>query len=335
MTTLSKYAKTYLEENGMEACKVSWDDTGRDPKSCWGRNITDVKLMPCDGEPQTMIRTKNFKDVTCDIPSDSVRVCGPDGTPVSLFEYLDSIKPGLHCARDSLLLSRAQASFMELDEKEDEVHFTIEVKSYHNNVLFVVATSHGTSYFLPQSRFYFSCGPVVDGMMHAFKAERMKNDDGSVVKNYSDMTDQQKMENAVYIYQIPLKVEEVRPRGTLTSRGTYEVEECCVVRRGGCVAKIGVGKELFRWLEPDERRLVRDETLPIGLTVQYYRISDGEIDKDTAIDIVKKLKTIEKPAVNVGSLVVGDNIDQRPTRDTANTYCKTPMDVTKGPLATF
>ena len=74
--------RALAETNGVDIVGTAWEDTARSAGSCVGPNITDVtlQLVPTGGLGGVrlpIIRTKNFADVTADVPIAAIKVRGP------------------------------------------------------------------------------------------------------------------------------------------------------------------------------------------------------------------------------------------------------------------
>jgi hypothetical protein len=86
-----------LKKHGLNASKVTWEDTARNKGSCWGPNISDMTLELSSGNTMPVIRKPNYSDVTVDIPLSSFTVIvgnesGSELKSVPLEEYLKNIK---------------------------------------------------------------------------------------------------------------------------------------------------------------------------------------------------------------------------------------------------
>lgn len=271
---------------------------------------------------------------TSDLPAAKLRLL-KDGKAHTLKEFLDGIQRGLWLPRDEVVLARSQCCFLPLGGRES-VDFAVSAYSYHRNVLFIVASAFGTSVYRANGttqRLLLD----MEGESHHYRAAKMVDkESGQVVRSFAGMSAQQKQENALYIYQVPIR-SKYRSRGACAPAGgapaggapaggnTFEfeeVEESCSIPgvlfcresresprgRGavdrGAVARLDVGERVGRMPELDMRELQRDARYPITLTIQYYRISNGPVSEAAARDVVAKLNGLEAASVATGSLVV-------------------------------
>ena len=154
---------------------VTWEDTGRTPGSCWGPNITDATLQirvpgTSDRRLLPVIRKPNFRDITCDVPLDQVRVkvgnhAGQPLRTIGLREYLNNLPSfisdpktvhgdnaqSLLSARDTHVLVSAQGCILPIPAGSDgKVEFNPVLMNYQSRegapaVLSILITPDGTS----------------------------------------------------------------------------------------------------------------------------------------------------------------------------------------------
>jgi hypothetical protein len=94
-----------VNDQGLVAVNVAWEDTGRTKGSVWGPNISDMTIGVRDSDgalhPMPVIRFDNFTDTTADLDPDRfwLRVGnarGADLEAASLSEVLQSTRSYLH-----------------------------------------------------------------------------------------------------------------------------------------------------------------------------------------------------------------------------------------------
>ena len=351
-TIFEPAALAALKAAGLAPKTISWDDAARNENSCFGPCITDVTLRTKGGACEQMVRPDNFTDKTSDLPADKLRLLHK-GKAHTLKEFLDTIQPGLWQPRDEVVLARAQCCFLPLNGRES-VDFAVSAYSYNRNSLIVVASAFGTSVYRADGTTQQLLLDI-DGESHYYRAAKMVDkQSGKVVRNFAGMSAQQKQENALYIYQVPIETK-FRSRGG--GGGGYfggvssQLESCDALSeseeecgdgflfdtdmpksrgRGavdrGAVARLDVGSRVGRMPELNMEALKRDPRYPITLTIQYYRISDGPVSEAAARDVVAKLNGLEAASVATGSLVV-----EAPVKagDAAPPKRATAMDVAK------
>jgi hypothetical protein len=321
-TVFSPEALAALKASGLAPKTISWDDAARNKNSCWGPCITDVTLRTKGGPREQMVRPDNFTDKTSDLSADKLRLF-KGRIAISLRTYLDTIQAGLWQPRDAVVLARSQCCFLPLGGRES-VDFAVSAYSYNRNSLIIVASAFGTSVYRADGSTQELLLDIRGDSHHYQAAKMVDKKSGQVVRDFADMSAQQKQENALYIYQVPIK-SKYRSRGG----DEVEVEESCEgiglfdtgksrsrggggsrgggptpIRDLGAVARLGVGSRVGRTPELDTTELERDARYPITLTIQYYRISDGPVSEAAARDVIAKLNALEHASAATGSLVV-------------------------------
>ncbi len=160
-----------VQQQGLVAVNVTWEDTARSKGSSWGPNISDMTIGVRDANgalhPMPVVRFDNFTDLTGDIdPSQFwLRVGNEDGRSlrnVSLSQVLKSPRTYMHdpsswsgsrsslwAARDTDVIVSAQACFLPIP-RSGEATFTPVIYNYQSApgnpaVLTMVATREGTS----------------------------------------------------------------------------------------------------------------------------------------------------------------------------------------------
>jgi hypothetical protein len=212
--------KSFVKSYGMDIMNVAWEDTGRTKGSCFGPNISDMTLN-VNGSNMPIIRKQNFSDITSDQDiMDFNLIVGNESNSekkmVSLKEYLENIHiytkndqlKSMYLERDSKILTSSQACILPLEN--NEVEFNIKLFNYQSlnepAVLVIVASSEGTSAQIvtgSESTLYFN-----KNQQNAnFIAERLSDDrKRRGVSLEGPMTNEEKQRNALFVFQIPLKV---------------------------------------------------------------------------------------------------------------------------------
>jgi hypothetical protein len=352
--TQNSSAQSLANSYGLSIQNVSWEDTARFKGSCWGPNITDMTL-DCDGKRMPVIRRPNMADLTCDVDSDKFSVSvgnekNLDQKTISLREFIQNIAKYTDCknntdsrstnnnlwlSRDDKLLLSSQACILPL--QDGEVEFSVKLYNYQSSanepaVLVILASSEGTSCQIVSGseNLYFNH----NGQAYNFKASRLEDD--RIKRGVSisgEMTEEEKARNVLYIYQIPLKVEE-RERTWGSTFGSSNLEcafsssgplmamsaksaRCCLSdstrekNRGFDHAMIGKGKHMGKYKGTQGKTFVRDDRYPIRLTLQYYYVSDTTVvSEDLMRGISTQLEKSYLSGQDKGSLVVGGKTDR-------------------------
>lgn len=160
-----------VQQQGLTAVNVTWEDTGRSKGSSWGPNISDMTIGVRDMNgalhPMPVVRFDNYTDLTGDIDPSSfwLRVGNEDGRAlrnVSLSQILRNPRSYMHnpsswtggrtslwASRDTDVIVSAQACFLPIP-RSGEATFTPVIYNYQSApgnpaVLTMVATREGTS----------------------------------------------------------------------------------------------------------------------------------------------------------------------------------------------
>jgi hypothetical protein len=299
------------------------------------------KLMP-------VIRKPNFSDVTDDVPIDTFKLKvgnekkGAETKIVSLSEYLQNLhlytdvagKANLYYAeKDANILTSSQCCIIPV--MNNTTDFAVQLFNYQSYdddpaVLVILATKDGTSaQILKRSnqKLFFND----QGDAHWFSAERLQDvrerrtgKKQDKVKTFKEMSSDEKMENVIMMFQVPLKVKE-RPRSMMLNECSFSYgdlqPQCAVTRcsgtinssRGMDMAVLGLGSHNGNFSGTEGKKLERDTRFPIRCTFQYYRVTDGSsIGEHDVNDIAQQLSQATQKAVATGSLVV-DGLTTRTT----------------------
>lgn len=329
-------ASSLAASYGLAIQRVSWEDTARFKGSCWGPNISDMTLC-CGGDKMPVIRRPNLADLTCDVPAShfSVLVGNEAGAPltkVTLEQYVRNIQRyagnsairDLWRERDATLLLSSQACVLPVGT--GKVNFNVKLYNYQSSarapaVLVVMASHQGTSCQVVTGRddLYLN----LNGRAHDFAATRLKEDRAARgVATEGAMTEEEKMRNVIFIYQIPLKVAR-RERemlcfsnsacesACLSYTATRFVEDC----RGMDHAMLSRGDDKGAYPGTRGLALERDPDYPIRLTLQYYYVTDtADIREPQMRSIAEQLERSYTFGAGKGSLVF--DTTQRPTEPT-------------------
>jgi len=340
-----------LDSYGLKPNLISWEDTARTKNSCWGPNISDMTLS-VKGNLCPMIRRPNFTDVTYDLPLSSFNLTvgnesGDTTKVITLKEKLEELE--LYHERDSVILSSAQTCVLPCKESES-TNFCVQLYNYQSStsnprVLTILCSDEGTSIqtlSTNKDKLYFN----YNGKAFDFKVERLADVrtkrtgvKHKAVKKTSEMNQQEKQENVLRIFQVPLKtVNNQRGGGLLPESYVYEEgceeededeEESCaggmyfggsdssdsedrVPKKAGVdMGVLALGDEHGNYKGYDTE-LVRDEKYPIRCTFQYYRVTDDvNIEESVIQDIKSTLDNLEKSSLEFGSLVTSGETERK------------------------
>ena len=333
-------AQAFAREHGLSIQKVSWEDTARDKKSCWGPNISDMTLLVTDSSGKDVrmpvIRQPNFTDKTHDVAIGEFsaftgnEIGEEEITEIPLMDYLKdpsdffnngNVKGSLLCERDAKVIHNVQACFLPAG-KAEEVKFNVALFNYqsyegHPAVLTLVNSCKGTSAQIIDEangydgqKLYYN----KNGNRCSFIAERLKDvraAEGKTIEG--EMSKTESMNRKLQIVQIPLKVKE-RPMRMYAKSMGYGLE-CCAMScsaMGIDDAQIKIGEEEGEFRGLGGVTIERDERFPIRVTTQLYKISDtAEIGRKQMEHIAAEIKAEEAIGEDGSSLVIEDT--DRPT----------------------
>ncbi|AEQ32858.1 hypothetical protein [Acanthamoeba polyphaga mimivirus] len=365
--------KQRLSDYNLNISNVTWEDTSRYKNSCVGSNISDLTLK-VENNRMPIIRSSNFIDVTIDLEKDKLPklvVGNQNGTSlikVTLEEYLKNFhkycgsmisNTDLFSERDEYILTSAQACVLPLEK--NKVEFAVDLYNYQSGsepaVLVIIATAYGTSAQVVSGGntvLYFNDKES----SRLFKAERLDDYRQSKGKSLNGPMDaEEKALNGIYIFQVPLKVLDIKRCYYFGSNNDYFENECEIVcinsiesysgpslfslpntqsvpiqgmDRGMDRAILSIGNEKgpYKGIKKSSGgtyNLVRDTDKPIRLVVQFYMCTDTCDISDTNIkEISDQIRNIYNQGLYEGSLVV-DTFDKpglqnkNTTRPTATT----------------
>ncbi len=329
-----------VNDHGLVAVNVTWEDTGRSKGSVWGPNISDMTIGVRDSDgslhPMPVIRFDNFEDLTADLDPDRfwLRVGnarGEDLEAASLTEVLQSTRHYLHDAgswkgwrsslwadRDSHVLVSAQACFLPVP-KRGEATFTPVIynyQSYPDNpaVLTMVATREGTSIQVVENESGYMSDVLYfneDGQRAPYTATRISDfvASGGDGNPSSISAANQDSLNVVLLVQVPLKQKEVQRWGGYLPDG-MEMEMAPMAsgasNRSSDVenAVIGHGETEGPYKEIGDLAIERDTRYPIRVTVQFYKAtSNGVVTEADIAAIRHQIDQVYDDGDYVGSLV--------------------------------
>jgi len=300
-----------------------------------------------------VIRHPNFHDLSADIDPDHFFLLtgnewgADDLRPVSLSDYVDNLRfhlndpwcwpgryDGLLCDRDSLVLVSAQAVFLPIQDSGTATFNPVlfNYQSYEENpaVLTILATREGTSVTIIDNvrdgvpgtwswgqRLFFN----EDGMRASLTGQRisdfLEENTGSDFPTIEAAGEEGL--NMVLLIQIPLKQKEVE--------SYYGFDEVCydvcasetasgasLARSDVEAAVIGHGELEGPFTEIDGLKIERDTRFPIRVTVQFYKAtSNGVASEEDIREIAEQIERVYDDAAYVGSLVVPEPDEYRPT----------------------
>jgi hypothetical protein len=228
-------SQSFLQKRGLQALRVTWEDTARNKGSSVGPNISDMTLC-ANGQDLPIIRRPNFQDLTFDVPHERIELTvgnehGEGLRKVPLKQYLEHLDHYLHDPlalkgaksssfwvegeRDKNVLMGAQACMLPVGLKDGEMtEFTVALRNYQSAkdapaVLVLVSSDKGTSAHVMNSsgreQLYFNN----DGQRCALLGERLgtmrrregRPDDGA------PMNAEEQAKNVLLVIQVPLKAQ--------------------------------------------------------------------------------------------------------------------------------
>lgn len=313
------------------------------------------------GACMPMIRQgTNFMDNTCDLDIKTFHVTvGNESTSrsaslqepvplkrIGLEEYLKHMRDYVpedekeffpktfFAERDEHILTSVQ--YCILPVKDGNCEFNVQLYNYQSSqlepaVLVIVASSQGTSVQIlngsTQKLFFNAHGKACNWL-----ATRLKDDRAAKGKATEGKMDQDEQDrNALFIYQIPLKVQ-TRSRGfdyafgaSSCGGGSFGLKECASLQcfsfaassipkkklessaqRGIDHAMLSIGPAHSDFVVTNKtRKLERDLNYPIRCTIQLYQVTDSiDIPEQNFQDMAKKIQAIYKSGFAHCSLVV-------------------------------
>ena len=312
----------------------------------WNPGQTALTCMP-------VIRYPNFHDLSADLDPDRFFLLagnerGDDLNPVTLRDFVDHLRYYLHdpdswrgdeegllCDRDSLVLVSAQAVFLPISDNGTATFNPVlfNYQSYEKNpaVLTILATREGTSVTVIDNvrdpvpgtwswgqRLFFN----EDGMRASLTGERLSDfhDNGGDPTGPMITAASEEGLNMVLLIQIPLKQKQ--PVNTwFDGYFGIECEASCDAAPMACsrasdveAAVVGHGDLEGPFTEIDGLRIERDPEFPIRVTVQFYKAtSNGIATEQDVEEIYEQIQRVYDHAEYVGSLVVPDPGEYRPT----------------------
>jgi len=335
-SNLQKIAREY----NLNINSVTWEDTGRFKGSCWGPNISDMTLK-LDKEHILLpvIRRPNFSDETADLPIKNFTLMTGNEKgdkqlkKVSLRDYLQNkegyikdvngnpVKSLLCEERDEVILTSAQYCILPLNKGTCE--FNVNLYNYQSSssspgVLVIVASSQGSSaqaiYGGTTALYFNNKGKAANYVAERLKDERERL--GKAIEGKMDKDEQER--NALFIYQIPLKITS-RTRcddyggimlADCIESESFSVNKKCLSRdtRGmdNAVIKVGNTHSDFKGITSAE--IERDPQFPIRCTVQFYKVTDEEdVPVEEFKEMAQNIERIYKSTDQSGSLVTGNS----------------------------
>ena len=317
----SRSTQALLEAHGLKAHKVTWEDTGRSKKSCWGPNISDMTLVVKSGKQlMPVIRRPNFSDVTDDMPINTFQL-NYKGSLISLEQLLKNL--GVYDARDTQVLTSSQCCVLPV-ELGQKTQFAVQLFNYQSShdepaVLVILASKNGTSVQVLDSsntKLFFDD----DVIARWFSAERLEDVRirqkavKTKVDSYKEMTNEEKLDNSILMIQVPLLVTQ-KKRSAVYGGSSFTRESAMAcsaafgasigATRGMDMGQLGLGDAEGKYTGTRGVTLKRDPAFPVRCTFQYYRVTDRDnIDEKDIIDIKEQINQSLKVATGHGSLVL-------------------------------
>ena len=284
-----------------------------------------------------VIRKPNFSDISADTPLDSfyLLVGNEKGQPlerVTLKTFLKNIRSyltnpeswsgddtSLLCDRDTHALTSAQACFLPIPRSEkatfNPVLFNYQSRAEDPAVLTILATREGTSVtVIDNERDGFSSGRTwgqrlffnQNGERASLTGERRSDFEAAVADEGGqvDASDSEGM-NLVLLIQVPLMQEEQPGDVYQGGPGLGLIQGPPVTMKADVEdAVIGHGIVEGPFTEIDGLPIVRDDSLPIRVTVQFYKAtSNGLLTRSDVEQLADQIDRVYEDADFVGSLV--------------------------------
>ena len=333
---------------GLNINTITWEDMGRCKGSSYGPAISDVSLrLAKSNRNLPIIRNPNFADKTADMPIGKFNVTVGNETSdaslksISLKSFLENAdghlkgadgKPlkSLYCERmDKNILTSAQYCILPLESGTCDFNvnlFNYQTSEDESAVLVVVGSQQGTSSQTVKqgttSLYFNNAGSAAD-----YVAERLKEERVRLGKDTQAAMDAgEKQRNALFIYQIPLKVTQ-RKREPMMMMYQGMQDYSCVIEsqsfnpmkqsmsmlpssnssppKGMDNAMIRAGVTHSKFLGINKSTVERDERFPIRVTIQLYKVTDDpNLDPGIFEDMAASMIQIYSVGDAEGSLVV-------------------------------
>jgi len=336
--------KKIAKEHNLDIQRITWEDTGRFKDSCFGPNISDMSLkLENDHYLLPVIRRPNFSDETADLPIKNFTLLTGNEKgdkqlkKVSLRDYLENkegyikdvngnpVKSLLCEERDEVILTSAQYCILPLHKGTCE--FNVNLYNYQSSsenpgVLVIVASSQGSSaqaiYGGTTALYFNNAGKAANYVAERLKDERERL--GKAIEGKMDKDEQER--NALFIYQIPLKVPPQENILSIIEKVIYSMNQnfekldsldamYVEAPRGMDNAVIKVGKTHSEFQGIKNAEIERDPQFPIRCTIQFYKVTDEEdVPLEEFKDMAKNIERIYKSTDQSGSLVT-ENSDRK------------------------
>lgn len=214
--------------------------------------------------------------------------------------------------RDDVILTSAQYCVLPLNKGTCE--FNVHLHNYQSSsdepaVLLVVGCSAGSSaqaIYGGTTALYFNDA----GKAANFVAERLKDGRERLGKAVEGKMNRDESErNALFVYQIPLKVspKKAKPQAKYFLNTAAEAESffCSL---GMDDAVLSVGESYCDFTGIKNAKLERDPQFPIRCTIQFYKVTDeADVPEAEFKDMAENINRIYKSAEKTGSLVTEDS----------------------------
>ena len=300
--TSNPFTTEQLRQRGLNATKVTWEDTARSKNSCFGPNISDMTLV-CEDALMPVIRKPNFSDVTVDIPLDSFNITvgnesGSSLKTITLREYLKDISVYtdnthktnlLDETNDKDVLTSTQCCVLPCDK--GNVDFNVQLFNYQSidedpAVLVILVSKNGTSAQILESsnqKLYFND----NGVAKNFNIERLQMNrerktgvKQEKVKSFTEMKEDEKLENVIMMIQIPLERRTKPSRGFSTMYGGS-------IGGGGLMQAQAASYNMYDdcELECCEPMLYANSNQSFQLKKSKSRMTQREIDSSMGMDM--------------------------------------------------
>lgn len=300
-----------------------------------------VTLLP-------IIRGENFKDESVDMSIDRIQVMvgnekGESPKPIPLTEYIANIRDHLSnpeslpagtellADRDTHVLTSAQGCFLPVPKGEGKkVDFVPAAYNYQSSeddsaCLTIVATAEGTSAtIINNKRDRFPNMQTGQPLFFNDNGERALLQGGRISERPAELGGAtgeaangvaNDGSNMAMIIQIPLKHENdfgfLGGGGMMLEMASFGATRSFSMAPSTEDAYLTHGEAEGKFTEVDQS-IERDADLPIRVTFQFWKATDGAVGKADVGDIADKIQAVYSKGDFGGSLVV-DRDESRPT----------------------
>ncbi len=238
----------------------------------------------------------------------------------NISKYANNLKISQHTVSlKSQSNSDEFTSLCSLVRKGLSFEFCVQLYNYQSDsnsddpaVLVIVASAQGTSAQVVKGNTKLLLNS--NGIAKNFKAQRLSDFREEQGKSKEgEMTLEEKNQNVLFIYQIPLKQRNEHRKDELVKKCCSSQQPARAVRKSGGGrglerAIISAGSEQGRFEGTRGLALLRDDRFPIRCTVQYYNVTDVPRISDSQMrELAALINEAYSGALATGSLVTSNS----------------------------